>query len=126
MLWAKDLIYSSNCSMANSSEPQTKGEHPMDNPAIIRKNIRFQRAAVANTLAILATIQQRGGELLNITLEQTSWLPGKSRQACLYWNQAWTTHLGNMTGTIDRGFADHNNHHQYAGDHERCWKLAER
>lgn len=55
-------------------------------------------------MAIISTMQQHGEDLLKTTLQQSSWLPGSSKDACLYWADCYAKYLENITAVVDQGF----------------------
>jgi hypothetical protein len=78
----------------------------MNNQTIISKSLGLNKIAFTNTLAILSTMQQHGERLLKTTLEQSSWLPGSSKDACLYWADCYSKYLKNLKSMTDQGCAE--------------------
>jgi hypothetical protein len=78
----------------------------MDNQQMLCRTIRFQRTALQNSMAIISAVQQNGENLLKTTLEQSPWIPGNSKKACLFWAGIWTKSLTGMTDLIDRNLAE--------------------
>ena len=72
---------------------------------MLSKTIGLQKTAFTNTLAIISTMQQHGEYLLKTTLEQSPWLPGSSKDACLYWADFYSEYLENLKSVADQGFA---------------------
>jgi hypothetical protein len=77
----------------------------MKNQTMLSKTIGLQKTAFTNTLAIISTMQQHGEDLLKTTLEQSPWLPGSSKSACLYWADFYSKYLENLKSVADQGFA---------------------
>ncbi|EKD38490.1 MAG: hypothetical protein ACD_75C00719G0006, partial [uncultured bacterium] len=78
----------------------------MDNSTMFSQTIRFQRTAWQNSLAIIAAVQQHGEKLLKTTIEESPWIPGSSKKACLFWADLWTKNLAGMTDLVDKNLAD--------------------
>jgi hypothetical protein len=78
----------------------------MNNQTIISKSLGLNKTTLTNTLAILSTVQQQGESLLKTTLEQNPWLPGSSKDACLYWADFYSDYLKNLKSMADQGFAE--------------------
>jgi hypothetical protein len=78
----------------------------MNNQTIISKSLGLNKTTFTNTLAILSTMQQHGESLLKTTLEQNPWLPGSSKDACLYWADFYSKYLNSLKSMADQGFAD--------------------
>jgi len=78
----------------------------MNNQTIISKSLGLNKTTFTNTLAILSTMQQHGESLLKTTLEQNPWLPGSSKDACLYWADFYSKYLKNLKSMADQGFAE--------------------
>jgi hypothetical protein len=51
-------------------------------------------------------MQQQGESLLKTTLEQSPWLPGSSKDACLYWADFYSKYFKNLRSMADQGFAE--------------------
>ncbi|MCP4343309.1 MAG: hypothetical protein GY799_31645 [Desulfobulbaceae bacterium] len=77
----------------------------MKNQTMLSKTISFQKAAFTNSLEIFATMQQHGEDLLKTALEQSPWLPGSSKNACLFWADCCSGYLENVKSVADQGFA---------------------
>jgi hypothetical protein len=73
---------------------------------MLSQTIRFQRTAWQNSLAIITAVQQHGEKLLKTTIQQSSWIPGSSKEACLFWADIWTKNLAGMTDLVDKNLAD--------------------
>jgi hypothetical protein len=78
----------------------------MNNQTIISKSLGLNKTTFTNTLAILSTVQQQGESLLKTTLEQNPWLPGSSKDACLYWADCYSKYLKNLKSMTDQGCAE--------------------
>lgn len=78
----------------------------MDNQTIISTSLGFNNTTLTNTLTILSDMQQHGESLLKTTLEQTPWLPGSSKDVCLYWVDSYSTYLKNLKAMADLGIAE--------------------
>lgn len=78
----------------------------MNNQTIISKSLGLNKASFTNTLAILSSVQQHGESLLKTTLDQNPWLPGSSKDACLYWAGFYSDYLKNLKSMADQGFAE--------------------
>ena len=72
----------------------------MDNLNLLRQTIRFQRTALQNSLAMISAVQQHGEKLLKSTLEQSPWIPGEGKDACLFWAGLWTKNLTKRLSSI--------------------------
>jgi hypothetical protein len=77
----------------------------MENQEIFSRILGMQNTTVANTMAIICTMQQHGEDLLKTTLTQSSWLPRNSKDACLYWVDCYSKYLQNMKSVVDQGVA---------------------
>ena len=77
----------------------------MENQKILSRTIGLQKTTFTNTMAIISTMQQYGEDLLKTTLTQSSWLPGSSKDACLYWADCYSKYLENIKSVVDQGFA---------------------
>ena len=77
----------------------------MDNLNLLCQTIRFQRTALQNSLAMISAVQQHGEKLLKSTLEQSPWIPGEGKDACLFWAGLWTKNLTGMTDLVDKNLA---------------------
>lgn len=66
--------------------------------------VRFQRTAVDNTFAIIASLQGYGDKLLKNTLEQTPWLPEKSKSTCAGLSDSCLSGSQTLRKFIDQGF----------------------
>lgn len=77
----------------------------MDNLNMLCQTIRFQRTALQNSLAMITAVQKHGERLLKTTLEQSPWIPGESRDACLFWAGIWTKNLTGVTDLVDKNLA---------------------
>ena len=77
----------------------------MDNLNLLCQTIRFQRTALQNSLAMISAVQQHGEKLLKSTLEQSPWIPGEGKDACLFWAGFWTKNLTGMTDLVDKNLA---------------------
>jgi hypothetical protein len=76
----------------------------MENQKILARTIGLQKTTFTNTMAIISTMQQYGEDLLKTTLKQSSWLPGSSKDACLYWADCSSKYLENIKAVVDQGF----------------------
>ena len=77
----------------------------MDNLNLLCQTIRFQRTALQNSLAMISAVQQHGEKLLKSTLDQSPWIPGEGKDACLFWAGLWTKNLTGMTDLVDKNLA---------------------
>lgn len=77
----------------------------MDNLNLLCQTIRFQRTALQNSLAMISAVQQHGEKLLKTTLDQSPWIPGEGKDACLFWAGIWTKNLTGMTDLVDKNLA---------------------
>jgi hypothetical protein len=77
----------------------------MENQKILSRTIGLQKTTFTNTMAIISTMQQHGEDLLKTALTQSSWLPGSSKDACLYWTDCYSKYLENIKAVVDQGFA---------------------
>ena len=77
----------------------------MENQKILSRTIELQKTTFTNTMAIISTMQQHGEDLLKTTLTQSPWLPGSSKDACLYWADCYSKYLENIKAVVDQGFA---------------------
>jgi len=77
----------------------------MDNLNLLCQTIRFQRTALQNSLAMISAVQQHGEKLLKTTLEQSPWIPGEGKDACLFLAGLWTKNLTGMTDLVDKNLA---------------------
>jgi hypothetical protein len=77
----------------------------MKNITMMSQTIELQKAVFTNSLSIFSTMQQHGENLLKTTLEQSPWLPGSSKDACLYWADFYSEYLENLKSVADQGFA---------------------
>lgn len=66
--------------------------------------VRFQRTAVDNTFAIIASLQGYGDKLLKKTLEQNPWLPEKSKSTCSGLSDSCLSGSQTLRKFIDQGF----------------------
>ena len=78
----------------------------MDNQTMLSQTIHFQRTAWQNSMAIISAVQEHGEKLLKTTLQQSPWMPGNSKKACLYWVDIWTKNLAGMTDLVDQNLAE--------------------
>jgi hypothetical protein len=78
----------------------------MDNQKMLSQTIQFQRTAWQNSMAIFSAVQQHGEELLKTTIQQSPWLPGSSKKACLLWADIWTKNLAGMTELVEQNLAN--------------------
>jgi outer membrane biosynthesis protein TonB len=78
----------------------------MINQTIISKSLGLNKTAFTNTMTILSTMQQHGESLLKTTLEQSPWLPGSSKDACLYWADFYSKYFNNLKSMADQSFAE--------------------
>lgn len=78
----------------------------MDNQKMLSQTIRFQRTAWQNSLALFSAVQQHGEELLKTTIQQSPWIPGNSKKACLLWADIWTKNLAGITELVDQNLAN--------------------
>ncbi|MGB3223383.1 MAG: hypothetical protein WBB23_11335 [Desulforhopalus sp.] len=78
----------------------------MDNQTIISKSLGLNKTAFTNTLAIFSTMQQQGESLFKTTLEQSPWLPGSSKDACLYWFDFYSKYLNSLQSMADQSFEE--------------------
>lgn len=77
----------------------------MDNLKMLCQTIRFQRAALQNSLALVYAVQQHGQKFLKSTLDQSPWIPGDSKKACLFWADFYTKNLTGVTDLVDQNLA---------------------
>ncbi len=77
----------------------------MDNLNLLCQTIRFQRTALQNSLAMIAAVQQHGERLLKATLEQSPWIPGESKDACLFFAGIWRKNLTGVSELVDKNLA---------------------
>lgn len=77
----------------------------MKNQTMLSKTISLQKAAFTNSLEIFSTMQHHGEDLLKTALEQSPWLPGNSKSACLFWADCCSGYLENVKSVADQGFA---------------------
>jgi hypothetical protein len=77
----------------------------MDNLKMLCQTIRFQRAALQNSLALAYAVQQHGQKFLKSTLDQSPWIPGDSKKACLFWADFYTKNLTGVTDLVDQNLS---------------------
>jgi len=76
----------------------------MKNQTMLAKTIGLQKTALETTIEIISAIQQNGEDLLKTSLEETPWLPGSSKRACLDLTKFYSQYWESVKSATDQGF----------------------
>ena len=99
----------------------------MDNLNLLCQTIRFQRTALQQSLAMVSAVQQHGERFLKTTLDQNPWIPGDSKDACLFLAGIWRKNLTGMSELVDKNLATMERLTSSTGGRvEKMWKQAEK
>jgi hypothetical protein len=61
----------------------------MDQKALFKQVIDFQKATFDNSFKAMATLQEQGEQIVNMFLEQAPWLPQEGKKAVADWINAY-------------------------------------
>jgi len=61
----------------------------MDQKALLKQVIDFQKATFDNSFRAMATLQEQGEQIVNMFLDQSPWLPEEGKKAVAEWINAY-------------------------------------
>ncbi len=61
----------------------------MDQKALLKQVIDFQKATFDNSFRAMATLQEQGEQIVNMFLEQSPWLPPEGKTVVAEWINAY-------------------------------------
>jgi len=76
----------------------------MKDQTMFAKTLGLQKNAFMTTISIISTIPKHGEDLLKTSLEQTPWLSGSSKRACLNMTNFYSTFWKNFKSATYQSF----------------------
>jgi hypothetical protein len=78
----------------------------MEQKAMFKQMIDFQKKTFDNSFKAMATLQEQGEKMVNMFLEQASWLPAEGKKAVEEWISAYRKGRDDFKKTIDENFGN--------------------
>jgi len=76
----------------------------MDQKAIFKQMVDFNKAAFDNTFSAMGTVQDQTEKMVNTFLEQATWLPEEGKKVINEWVQAYKKGRENYKKLVDDNF----------------------
>lgn len=76
----------------------------MDQKAIFKQMVDFNKAAFDNTFSAMATVQDQTEKMAKTVLEQATWLPAEGKKVINEWIQAYTKGREDYKKLVDENF----------------------
>lgn len=76
----------------------------MDQKALLKQVIDFQKATFDNSFKAMATLQEQGEQIVNTFLEQAPWLPQEGKKAVADWINAYQTGRNEFRAYVETNF----------------------
>jgi predicted aminopeptidase len=77
----------------------------MDQKAIFKQMIEFQKATFDNSFNAMGMLQEQAERMLNMSLEQATWLPEEGRKAIDEWIKAYKKGREDFKKIVNDNFA---------------------
>ncbi|MBI9089497.1 MAG: hypothetical protein JEZ12_09775 [Desulfobacterium sp.] len=66
--------------------------------------VDFQQVMFDNTFNLMKTFQSQGEAWMNLSMDQTPWLPEDGKKMCSYWNETCQKGMSNYKDLMDTSF----------------------
>ena len=77
----------------------------MDQKAIFKQMVDFNKATFNNSFNAMGMVQEQAERMLNMSLEQATWLPEEGKKAIDEWIKAYKKGREDFKKTVDENFA---------------------
>ncbi len=77
----------------------------MDQKAIFKQMVDFNKATFDNSFSAMGMVQEQAERMLNMSLEQATWLPEEGKKAIDEWIKAYKKGREDFKKTVDENFA---------------------
>ncbi|OQY58329.1 MAG: hypothetical protein B6245_12450 [Desulfobacteraceae bacterium 4572_88] len=76
----------------------------MDQKALFKQMIDFQKTTFDNSFKAMSTLQEQGEKMVNMFLEQATWLPEEGKGAINNWISAYTKGREDFKDAVESNF----------------------
>jgi hypothetical protein len=77
----------------------------MDQKAMFKQMIDFQKNTFDNSFKAMSTLQEQGEKMVNMFLEQAPWLPAEGKKAVEEWIKAYIKGREDFKKAVDENFS---------------------
>ena len=77
----------------------------METGKITKQMIDFQKTAFDNTFGAMVALQDQTEKMVNITIEQSAWLPKEGKKAINEWTEAYKKGRDDFKELMDENFS---------------------
>ena len=77
----------------------------METGKIAKQMIDFQKTAFDNTFGAMVALQDQTEKMVNITIEQSAWLPKDGKKAINEWTEAYKKGRDDFNKFVDENFS---------------------
>ena len=77
----------------------------METGKITKQMMDFQKTAFDNTFGAMVALQDQAEKMVNITIEQSAWLPKDGKKAINEWTEAYKKGRDDFKGFMDENFS---------------------
>ncbi len=77
----------------------------MDQKAIFKQMVDFNKATFDNNFSAMGMVQEQAERMLNMSLEQATWLPEEGKKVIDEWIKAYKKGREDFKKTVDENFA---------------------
>lgn len=76
----------------------------MDQKALFKQMIDFQKTTFDNSFKAMSTLQEQGEKMVNMFLEQATWLPEEGKNAVSNWISAYKKGREDFKNAVESNF----------------------
>ena len=77
----------------------------METGKIAKQMIDFQKTAFNNTFGVMVALQDQTEKMVNLTIEQSAWLPKEGKKAINEWTEALKKGRDDFKNFVDGNFS---------------------
>ncbi len=77
----------------------------MDQKAMFKQMIDFQKNTFDNSFKAMSTLQEQGEKMVSMFLEQAPWLPPEGKKAVVEWIKAYNKGREDFKQAVDENFS---------------------
>lgn len=76
----------------------------MEQKMLFKQVIDFQKATFDNSFKAMTTLQEQGEKMVDMFLQQASWLPEEGKKAVTDWIRAYQKGRDDFKGAVEKNF----------------------